>query len=71
MVSRVLVLGVVLGLGACAAHAPPRAAHCYLESGWLDASNGCSDRAGYPDCFLVCPDQDGRHRLGGRTAAAR
>jgi len=29
---------------------------CYAESGWLDSTNGCSARAGYPDCYLVCPD---------------
>jgi hypothetical protein len=36
---------------------------CYVESGWVDSSNGCSIRAGYPDCYLVCPDQGTRKRL--------
>ncbi len=31
-------------------------AGCHVESGWLDATNGCSARAGYPDCYRVCPD---------------
>ena len=34
--------------------------HCYLESGWLDSTNGCAG-SGYPDCYLVCPDS--RKRL--------
>jgi len=36
---------------------------CYTESGWVDSSNGCSERAGYPDCYLVCPDKGTRKRL--------
>jgi len=36
---------------------------CYAESGYLDSSNGCSARAGYPDCYLVCPDKGTRKRL--------
>ena len=30
--------------------------NCHVESGWLDSTNGCSARAGYPDCYRVCPD---------------
>lgn len=51
-----LALAMMIGLMGCA-HAPSAArAGCYTESGWLDSSNGCSARAGYPDCYLVCPD---------------
>jgi hypothetical protein len=37
--------------------------HCFVESGWLDSSNGCSIRAGYPDCYLVCPKAGTRVRV--------
>ncbi len=36
---------------------------CSTKSGWVDSSNGCSARAGYPDCYLVCPDIGTRKRL--------
>jgi hypothetical protein len=53
-------------LCACA-HQPVTAStpisHCYTESGWLDATNGCSIRAGYPDCYLVCPENGTRRKL--------
>lgn len=48
-------------LAACAD--TPRGG-CYAESGWLDSSQGCSERAGYPDCYLVCPQDQQRIRLG-------
>jgi hypothetical protein len=56
----VLILGaasvVMAGCGGIrkpeSAGAPER--NCYLESGWLDATNGCAG-SGYPDCYLVCP----------------
>jgi len=42
----------------------PYSAHdCYLESGWLDSSDGCSEYENYPDCFLVCPQSGLRVRL--------
>jgi hypothetical protein len=51
---------------ACA-HQPTAAAtsgaDCYTESGWLDSSNGCSVRAGYPDCYLICPKDGTRRKL--------
>jgi hypothetical protein len=37
--------------------------HCYTEAGWLDSTSGCSARAGYPDCYLVCPESGVRRRL--------
>jgi len=37
--------------------------YCYTESGWLDATNGCSVRDGYPDCYLVCPGHGTRERI--------
>ncbi len=51
------ILWAVNVLAGCAGATPASSsqAHCYVESGWLDATNGCSIRAGYPDCYLVCP----------------
>jgi hypothetical protein len=40
---------------------------CYTESGYLDSTNGCSIREGYPDCYLVCPDAGTRTRVGQGT----
>jgi hypothetical protein len=40
----------------CGCVHPGAPAGCHVESGWLDATNGCSARAGYPDCYRVCPD---------------
>jgi hypothetical protein len=34
---------------------------CHVESGWLDSTNGCSARAGYPDCYKVCADGTREH----------
>ena len=45
------MLAVLLGC----AHAPSPQG-CHIESGWLDATNGCAERAGFPDCYRVCPD---------------
>jgi hypothetical protein len=58
-VRRVLTLAVAsVVMAGCAgigqqtnADAPK---HCYVESGWLDSTNGCAG-SGYPDCYLVCP----------------
>jgi hypothetical protein len=47
---------LILAIMAGCAHSPPAASGCHVESGWLDATNGCSARAGYPDCYKVCPD---------------
>lgn len=44
---------------------------CYTESGWLDSSNGCSDRDDYPDCYLVCPETGFRARVEDVGAATR
>ncbi len=58
--------GCLLALGwlAGCAHAPPAAQqNCHLESGWLDSTNGCSVRAGYPNCYRVCEDGS-RVRVG-------
>jgi hypothetical protein len=64
---RSTILSLACMLGACVqqratASAPP-AGDCYTESGWLDSTNGCSIRAGYPDCYLVCPRKGTRLRL--------
>jgi hypothetical protein len=61
-------------LAACATAGcvdTPRQAHqdCHLESGWLDATQGCSERAGYDDCWKVCADGT-RTRLGSAPSAA-
>ena len=44
---------------------------CYTESGWLDSSNGCSDRDDYPDCYLVCPKTGFRARVEDVAAMTR
>ena len=53
------------GLAGCATHHPDAAAppHCFTESGWLDSSNGCSARDGFPNCYLVCPSENYRKKL--------
>lgn len=54
---RVPLLPVVAVIAGCAhAGAHPAKVDCYVESGWLDSTNGCSARAGYPDCYRVCAD---------------
>jgi hypothetical protein len=53
---RLLAIIAVLALLAACAQNPPLKTGCHVESGWLDATNGCSARAGYPDCYQVCPD---------------
>ncbi len=67
MIRFVISLIAAGAVAGCAhTHSPPTASgtkDCYVESGWLDATNGCSIRAGYPDCYLVCPDQGTRKRL--------
>jgi hypothetical protein len=59
----VCMLAAVAGLAGCAHSPSTTATPCYTESGWLDASNGCSARAGYPDCYLVCPGAGTRTRV--------
>jgi hypothetical protein len=67
---RFLTCLLTAGVMAGCAHTPPSAQdNCQVESGWLDSSNGCSERAGYPDCYRVCADGT-RVRLGDPTAAA-
>jgi hypothetical protein len=60
--------GAVLGLAACSTVPTSNNAQgqrgCYTESGWLDSSEGCFAREGYPDCYLVCPDAGTRTRVG-------
>jgi len=59
-----LAIGASGGCSALKASSDPSAPNqCYVESGWVDSSNGCSIRAGYPDCYLVCPDKGTRKRL--------
>jgi len=65
---RLLVCVVIAAVVAGCSHLRPSSDasapnRCYTESGYLDSSNGCSVRAGYPDCYLVCPDQGTRKRL--------
>lgn len=65
---RMLVcLLMVAAAAGCSALRPSADAsapnRCYTESGYLDSTNGCSVRAGYPDCYLVCPDNGTRKRL--------
>jgi hypothetical protein len=66
--SKLLVLSFTIALCAgCSflkpSQDPSAPGQCYVESGWQDASNGCSARAGYPDCYLVCPSKGTRTHL--------
>jgi hypothetical protein len=57
MTRLVRLLPAALMVIGCAHVAPNQAkVDCYVESGWLDSTNGCSARAGYPDCYRVCAD---------------
>lgn len=61
-------MSVITACGICACVHQPQTAgtlptDCYTESGWLDSTNGCSVRAGYPDCYLVCPGNGTRRKL--------
>lgn len=63
---KIMIVLAIAAIAAGCAHVPPSAdaRHCYTESGWLDSANGCSARAGYPDCYLVCPEAGTRTRVG-------
>ncbi len=65
---RMLVCVVAVGAAMGCSHLRPSADtsapnRCYVESGYLDSTSGCSIRAGYPDCYLVCPDKGTRTHL--------
>jgi hypothetical protein len=65
---RLLVFVVIAAAVAGCSHLRPSSDpsapnRCYTEAGYLDSTNGCSARAGYPDCYLVCPDSGTRQRL--------
>lgn len=67
MVKQICLIAALATTAACTSmhtakdsNAPKQ---CYTESGWIDSSNGCSERAGFPDCYLVCPDQGTRRKL--------
>lgn len=64
---RVLAaLIAILSAGCSELHPAEQASatgHCFVESGYLDSTNGCSIRAGYPDCYLICPDKGTRQHL--------
>ena len=61
--SIALLMLMVAGAAGCASADPHAPSKCFAESGYLDSTNGCSARAGYPDCYLVCPDQGTRKHL--------
>ncbi len=67
MLRPVSLLLLISAAGGCtileASKDPGAPNRCYAESGYLDSTNGCSARAGYPDCYLVCPDKGTRNRL--------
>jgi hypothetical protein len=46
----------LVGVLAACVHDSKTTQNCWVESGWLDSTNGCSARAGYPDCYKVCAD---------------
>lgn len=57
MTRLVHLLPAIVILSGCAHQSSNDAkANCHVESGWLDSADGCSARAGYPDCYRVCPD---------------
>lgn len=67
---RLLSCLFAAGVTAACTHAPLNAhGECHVESGWLDATNGCSVRADYPDCWKVCADGT-RERVGSWTAGS-
>jgi hypothetical protein len=60
------LLSCLLGIGAlagCVHTTTNPHEQCHVESGWLDSTNGCSERAGFPDCYKVCADGT-RERVG-------
>jgi hypothetical protein len=57
---RTLMLVAALSIVGCA---HTRSDDCYTESGWLDATNGCTAREGYPDCYVVCPNAGTRKKV--------
>ena len=73
MFRMLLCLVAIGGTVGCAQLRPssdPNAPNkCYTESGYLDSTNGCSVREGYPDCYLVCPDKGTRRKLQARGTA--
>jgi hypothetical protein len=58
---------MIVAAAGCAHTSPPSqgsaALKCYTEAGYLDSTNGCAEPAGFPDCYLVCPEQGIRKRL--------
>jgi hypothetical protein len=56
MTRLVQLLPAALIVIGCALAPNQAKVDCYVESGWLDSTNGCSARAGYPDCYRVCAD---------------
>jgi hypothetical protein len=68
--TRLLAFLFAAGLTAGCTHTPTTAhEQCHVESGWLDSSNGCSEREGYPDCWKVCADGT-RVRVGSQQSAS-
>jgi len=66
LLSSLLAAGSMIGC----THTPATAHQdCHVESGWLDSTNGCSDRADYPDCWKVCADGT-RVRVGSRDVGS-
>ncbi len=64
--SRLMACLLVTGATAGCAHLQHlsnSSDHCFVESGWLDSSNGWSVRDDYPDCYLVCPKAGTRVRV--------
>ncbi|HEY4446296.1 MAG TPA: hypothetical protein VGN30_18590 [Steroidobacteraceae bacterium] len=64
LLACILALGAMTGCASQRSSADaPAPRQCYVESGYLDSTNGCSIRAGYPDCYLVCPHEGTRKHL--------
>jgi hypothetical protein len=56
-------LAVVSAVTGCVDKPRQAREDCHLESGWLDSTDGCSERNGYADCWKACADGT-RTRLG-------
>jgi hypothetical protein len=59
LIASVLAVAVVVGC----AHSHDPKQECHVEAGYLDSTNGCSEREGFPDCYKVCADGT-RTRVG-------
>jgi hypothetical protein len=67
--TRLITLLLAAGATAGCAHTDDPRQDCHVEAGYLDSTNGCSEREGYPDCYKVCADGT-RTKLGSTSQPA-